>query len=895
MRDQIGKKESDLVGQVISAVIVSRWRKESKGYPSTFRAQVEIRGANDPELIGKNAFVQSGTPLSDIFRRGVPVRLYGDLEKYKRSARSKGSNVIVLDENASGGITIDVNTNSLRAILNRGVYIQPGQAFNNRLAVSKTPFIADYINAGKERDNISGNPDDCDMTATTGQANFVSPISFDEIEHESELAVIYQLFINAGLPRDYSDAALIYETLIHRANWMKTSVLGLIMQAPWVVAQVPGIKVGEADKIAEILGIGSSDDRRIYAAVTRVVWNASRNSGDSYIPFWEMTRRVNYELSRLDITPADLRSLIFGKYSSDSDEKNPFGSAMGRVAPCSKMQEDVIADRMMLYELYDVQPSGKQLEKYGTFDKWRHKKASIDAHATYPNGVFFAECSAAEALAKLVNNDDGTILPVDIPETFEDNGKIIVLDKQQRDAMMTALSHRVTMWIGHAGSGKSTTIRALASFIQKAGIAGLDPVVLAPTGVAADRTAAGLGVPSGTIHRYAGIRKESDDLLINSLGTKGITPLLGSFAIVDEMIMCDIIAFAHLLNAIGPNGHLLIVTDEAQLKAPGPGGYVQQIVRLRPEGIAICRLGVTDDGDDICYRTRDDAGKPVSAIFEFANAVRKGEFPEIVPGGPITLDENNKIEHVKEIVKNLHDSGASVEDVYVLCLEKGYRKDNTTSSLNPLLREIWNPDGDPIANTDYRIGDVVINIQNDYADLHREDGIEESNAECKKNKKKGPRPKPWDQFRHPDRNRDVFNGYRGTIIDANDDTVKIQYRDPKDPVKPLELLYTTKELLYWIEPAYAMTVHKAEGGEAKHVIFAIPKGDKWIKSRDRSILYTAITRARESLDFLGPKKAFQDLAIRENMPPLTKFVQRYLLAKNPPPPIPAAEDDGFDD
>mgnify|MGYP001697242773 FL=1 len=52
-----------------------------------------------------------------------------------------------------------------------------------------------------------------------------------------------------------------------------------------------------------------------------------------------------------------------------------------------------------------------------------------------------------------------------------------------------------------------------------------------------------------------------------------------------------------------------------------------------------------------------------------------------------------------------------------------------------------------------------------------------------------------------------------------------------------------------LEPAYAITVHKAQGSEYRAVILAVCEGAPMLLTR--GVLYTAITRARELLILVG--------------------------------------------
>ena len=89
----------------------------------------------------------------------------------------------------------------------------------------------------------------------------------------------------------------------------------------------------------------------------------------------------------------------------------------------------------------------------------------------------------------------------------------------------------------------------------------------------------------------------------------------------------------------------------------------------------------------------------------------------------------------------------------------------------------------------------------------------------------------------------IFNGDVGTItrIDTGTETMTIQFDD-----READYDFTQ---LNELEPAYAMTVHKSQGSEYRCVILTAWNGSPYLLSR--SILYTAITRARELLIIVG--------------------------------------------
>ena len=89
----------------------------------------------------------------------------------------------------------------------------------------------------------------------------------------------------------------------------------------------------------------------------------------------------------------------------------------------------------------------------------------------------------------------------------------------------------------------------------------------------------------------------------------------------------------------------------------------------------------------------------------------------------------------------------------------------------------------------------------------------------------------------------IFNGDVGTIqrIDHGTEQITVVFDD-----KEAEYDFTQ---LGELEPAYAMTVHKSQGSEYRAVVIAAWNSSPYLLNR--SVLYTAITRARELLIIVG--------------------------------------------
>ena len=89
----------------------------------------------------------------------------------------------------------------------------------------------------------------------------------------------------------------------------------------------------------------------------------------------------------------------------------------------------------------------------------------------------------------------------------------------------------------------------------------------------------------------------------------------------------------------------------------------------------------------------------------------------------------------------------------------------------------------------------------------------------------------------------VFNGDVGVItrIDISMEQLTVVFDD-----REVEYDFTQ---LNELEPAYAMTVHKSQGSEYRAVVLSAWNGSQYLLNK--SVLYTAITRARELLVIVG--------------------------------------------
>jgi exodeoxyribonuclease V alpha subunit len=113
--------------------------------------------------------------------------------------------------------------------------------------------------------------------------------------------------------------------------------------------------------------------------------------------------------------------------------------------------------------------------------------------------------------------------------------------------------------------------------------------------------------------------------------------------------------------------------------------------------------------------------------------------------------------------------------------------------------------------------------------------------------------------------KEVFNGDIGRIIavDTEQNEIAVLFDGRSIPYEAAEL----DELV----PAYAISVHKAQGNEYPAVI--LPLVTQHYMLLQRNLVYTAITRGKKLVVIVGTRKAL-GIAIRNN-----KTQERYTLLR----------------
>ncbi len=437
-----------------------------------------------------------------------------------------------------------------------------------------------------------------------------------------------------------------------------------------------------------------------------------------------------------------------------------------------------------------------------------------DAPAVYLMPFYRAEVAVARRLHRLLTTTardplaDFAVTDWERVNTFIRQKDGWALADRQLDALKTALTERVCLLTGGPGTGKTTTIRAILRVLAAKGHRVL---LAAPTGRAAKRMTETTGHEAKTIHRLL----EVDPGEGFKFKRNEQNPLLADMLIVDEVSMVDLILMNNLLKAVSPETHLLLVGDADQLPSVGAGNVLRDM--LDSGEIPTVRL-------DVIFRQAQN-----STIIINAHRVNHGEFPQFPPDKTDFYffgknDADTVAPLVVDIVANRvpRKFGADpVRDIQVLA--PMHRGSAGVAKLNELLQATLNPSKPGLTeyqsgNRLFRTGDKVLQLRNNY-------------------------------------DKDVFNGDIGFIqsINLEDGEIFILFDD-----RPV--LYELSDLDE-ITPAYAMSVHKAQGSE--YPIVVLPMLTQHYMMLQRNLLYTAITRAKEMVILVGTRKAIA-MAVKNN-------------------------------
>jgi len=479
----------------------------------------------------------------------------------------------------------------------------------------------------------------------------------------------------------------------------------------------------------------------------------------------------------------------------------------------------------------------------------------LDASRLYLHRYWAYETALAERLRELLGDP-----PNDVDtRMLAPDGGLFAYDwvaegetHWQAVAAFVALRHRFAVISGGPGTGKTyTVLRLMRLLVESALGAGRPAPVIrmaAPTGKAAARmmesTRGGLDamdMPAGlrghipteaqTLHRLIGLgmnttrpRYDRDN------------PLAADAVIVDEASMVDLPMMAKLVAALPEHARLILLGDRYQLASVESGSVLAEICNAAgidaftpaqqaaagPLLRAAMAEGTQPLADHVVTLQTSHRFRADSPIGRLAAAVNEGDADTVlrIAGGSAPainlIDEvgaarldaliDEAARRFGALVK-ARDAAEALESLQERCLLCAVRRgpagsDTVNRRITERLAVVHGLD----PSRRWYHGRPVMVTRNDYR-------------------------------------AGLYNGDVGVCLAQDDGHFRVWFHT-EDGVVPF-----LPSALPEHETVYAMTVHKSQGSEFRHVTLVLPPEDSPVLSRE--LVYTGITRARESVTLFG--------------------------------------------
>lgn len=394
------------------------------------------------------------------------------------------------------------------------------------------------------------------------------------------------------------------------------------------------------------------------------------------------------------------------------------------------------------------------------------------------------------------------------------------LTEEQRLAVRLVFERGVCVVTGGPGVGKTHTCREIVRVARRLG---LHVALCAPTARAAKRlsemTGAGGDDAATTIHRL--LEARGAGRFMRDAGN----PIDAGLIVADESSMTDASLMAALVSAVRSGSRLVLVGDHQQLPPVGAGAPFRDVIASGV--VPVARL------------TKVHRQAEGSAIVRVAHGVLRGASPTPSPDGDrsdgcVHLVRKPVPEQAAQVVVQImlglqEELGVDPWDALVLApMRKGACG---VAALNTMLQQAMNPPRDGLPEFGYgkdetrriyRRGDRVRQTKNDY-------------------------------------DRGVVNGDVGRIVEVYPEKDRPRGGAWLDVDFPgVGVVHYDGQQLNHLVLAYCNTIHSAQGGESPVVVLALV--DQHYVMLTRTLLYTAVTRAKRACLIVGSSRALETAA-----------------------------------
>lgn len=537
---------------------------------------------------------------------------------------------------------------------------------------------------------------------------------------------------------------------------------------------------------------------------------------DAHVSFQNIDIGEYYRLSGgFDpLNPCRIRALIIEKLKEEE-------SLSGSCFLTSESLEQYLADKNKSFSKTLRFPSLPDLESFyrsnkNVFEKKLTFKSNNDVKIYYLKEVYEDERLIEEKVSQLLKEkypvfDASKYLPGNKPEGIRQKDYDEAV-KKQAEALKKLISNGFTILSGKAGTGKTSTIKALIDSIKD----DEDFLLLAPTGKASDVLGNATKQKAQTIHRFLKNKGWLNEGYWTFKKTGGQIVKVRNL-VIDEASMVNLNLMATLFRAIDSEylKRIILIGDSKQLPPIGYGkpffDIYAHLKNKHPENLVELEVILRTEGRNILE---------LAEFFATDDKLRKEEILESLVKDKNLKDReigfwSNKDElynKIEEILSKESDKFPGAKNYEKF--NNMIKKSDYIEILSPLKKDIG---GTLLTNqfiqnesefkkrlkaykNDFKWLDKVIQVKNDYT-------------------------------------KEIFNGMLGILSNQNEVTFSAK-----------KVHFNYDELKENIVLGYAITVHKSQGSEFDVVIFILPSGyDRFITTE---LLYTGLTRPKTRLYLL---------------------------------------------
>ena len=441
----------------------------------------------------------------------------------------------------------------------------------------------------------------------------------------------------------------------------------------------------------------------------------------------------------------------------------------------------------------------------------------------------------------------------ELNQTEINNNIKFILNDEQREAVIKAITNKFSITTGPPGTGKTSIIKCVLEVLKnlyKTHGDDLDNTyvnphsigLIAPTGLAyinmkRDQNDSYYNVKiSGTCHRtlyhtFESIKQHKENCKCKNFICEYDYSI--KLIVADEASMIDINMFSEILNMCEYfDARLMLLGDINQLESIGPGSVLKSLINSPYTEVT-----------QLITIKRQGTGELVDCIKQMnkGNIIDSNEF----------TDDSFEILDITDFIK---DGILSEEAIIKLLTDCGFDKEVTkfityynkntytcnTGSINNILQDYYNPikttqiipSNQKFENSyTFRVNDRIVRTENDYTSENMR-----------------------------------ANGEEAIITEFDGKVVTIKYVHDYIPT-PEQI--SIPELYENFTRNYCVTIHKSQGSQYPTVVLFIQPGS----TLNKSALYTAISRASKKCIVITPMEDFINIQKNDTSDKVSLFMR----------------------